>query len=171
MLRKLFELILVVSIITMITLYINKDLDYNKNIDNIIESKIKMREYDGYLYIPKFDYKGLIKSGKDKEVLDSNNILHFNNGCNLNDEYGNIVLAGHNNKYVFSILYKLSIGDDLIVYENNTEYKFKIYKIIIVNITDTYILNNIDNNKMITLITCTKDNQNRLVVIGEFVNP
>ncbi len=171
MLKKLFKLILLISIITSFTLYINEDIDYNKNVDNIIESKIKMKDYDGYLYIPKFSYKGLIKSGKDKEVLDSNNILHFNNGCNLNDEYGNIVLAGHNNKYVFSILYKLSIGDDLIVYENSKEYKFKIYKIITVNIEDTYILNNVVSNKMITLITCTKDNQNRLVVIGEFVSP
>ena len=112
------------------------------------------------------NYSGLIKKGDSKTILDSNYILFLENGSNINEEIGNIVLAGHNNKYVFSILYKLNISDEIIIYDENNKYIFQIYEIKTINITDTYILDNVYDKKIITLITCTNDNQKRYILRG-----
>lgn len=145
------------------------DSDYfihEEKIENIIVDKIKMKKYNGYLFIPKFNFKGLVETGESSVILDSNNILLLENGSKITDEFGNIVLAGHNNRYVFNILYKLDIGDEVIIYEENNDYIFKIYEKQTIKITDTYMLDNVHDKKIITLITCTKNNQKRLVLRG-----
>lgn len=165
-LKNLYKVIIIFLIFN---LKLEKDSDYivqKEKVEDIIIDKIKIKDYEGYLYIPKLEYKGLIKTGESNKVLDSNNILFLDNGSRLYDEFGNIVLAGHNNRYVFSILYKLDISDEVIIYEDNNEYIFEIYEKQIVKITDTYILDNVFDKKIITLITCTKDNQKRLVLKG-----
>ena len=86
------------------------------------------------------------------------------------DKYGNIILSGHNNKYVFSNLYKLYIGDEIIISDFKNEYKYKIYEIKYINIKDKYILDNIYDKKILTLITCTNNTQKRFVVRGEYIN-
>ncbi len=166
-LKSLYRLLILILIFNIIEIKKNDYKEYKDNIDNVLSSKLELKKYNGYLHIPKYNYFGLIKSGESKQVLDSNNILLLNNGSSISDKVGNIVLAGHNNKYVFSILYKLELSDELIIYDSNKEYKFVIYDIKIVDITDTYILDNIYDNKIVTLITCTKDNQRRLVVRGK----
>lgn len=165
-LKNLFRLIIIFLLFNLINFDDSDYSIYKKKIDEIIEDKIEINNYDGYLYIPKFEYKGLIETGDSKKVLDSNNIYHLENGSKIKDELGNTVLAGHNNRYVFSILYKLNIGDELIVYDKEIKYKFSVYKIETVNITDIYVLDNLSDKKILTLITCTKNNQKRLVVRG-----
>lgn len=165
-LKNLYKIIIIFLIFN---LSVQKDSDYivhEEKVEDVITNKIKMREYDGYLYIPKFEYKGLIKTGESKRILDSNNILFIDNGSKINDEFFNIVLAGHNNRYVFSILYKININDEVIIHENSHEYIFKIYEKQTIKITDTYILDNVYDKKIVTLITCTRNNQKRLVLRG-----
>ena len=84
----------------------------------------------------------------------------------INKEYGNIILAGHNNKYVFSNLYKLDIGDEIILNDFTNKYIFKVYETKYINIKDKTVLDNVYNEKIITLITCTNNNQTRYVVRG-----
>ena len=88
----------------------------------------------------------------------------------LESEYGNIILAGHNNKYVFSNLYKLNIGDEIIVGDFNYEYLFKVYDISKVNIKNKSILDNVYDKKILTLITCTSNNQIRYVVTAKYIH-
>lgn len=167
MLKNLSKILI---ILLSIYLFNSDNMEYEikrKNIDNIIIDKVKNREYDGYIYIPKLEYKGLIKHGNSNDILSSNNVLLFNNGSKIDDKFGNIVLAGHNNKYVFSILYKLSIDDRVVLSDFDNNYEFIIDSIKIVNIKDTYILDNIYDEKIITLITCTSDNQRRLIIRGK----
>lgn len=165
-LKKLYRLIFVFLIIGVCIYNNNTYIKHKNKVDNIINSGEQLERYDGHLYIPKFNYRGLIKEGESKTILDSNYILLLENGSNINDETGNIVLAGHNNKYVFSILYKLNISDEIIIYEENNKYTFQIYELKTINITDTYILDNIYDRKIITLITCTSDNQKRYILRG-----
>lgn len=165
-LKNLYRLIFIFLIFNLINFNDSDYAIYKENVENIIANKIKMKNYEGHLYIPKFEYKSLIKTGEDKEVLDSNNILFLENGSKIEDEFGNIVLAGHNNKYVFSILYKLDINDEIIIYEGDYEYVFEIYEKYTIEITDTYILDNVYDRKIVTLITCTNNNQKRLVLRG-----
>lgn len=167
LLKKLYKILVIV--LTIYLLHFD-NLEYEikmEDIDNIIINKIGNKKYDGYIYIPKFDYKCLIRSGNDNEVLSSNDVLLFDNGSKIDDEFGNTVLAGHNNKMVFSILYKLSKDDDIILNTFDNNYRFIIYDIKVVNIKDTYVLDNVYDKKMVTLITCTKDNQKRLIIHGE----
>lgn len=165
-LKNLFRLVFIFLIFNLSNF---NDSDYvinKEKVEDIITDKIKMKNYEAYLYIPKFEYKGLIKTGESKKVLDSNNILLLENGSKIDDEFGNLVLAGHNNRYVFSNLYKLDINDKVIIYEENYKYIFEIYEKYIVEITDTYILDNVYDRKIVTLITCTNNNQKRLVLRG-----
>lgn len=164
--KKLYRLIFIIVLFNVCTYSNSSYLVQKKKVDNIIKSKDELRKYDGYLYIPKFEYKGLIKKGNSNEILDSNNILLVENGSKISDEYGNIVLAGHNNKYVFSILYKLIIDDEVIIYDGKTKYVFTIYERKIINIKEISVLDNVYDSKIITLITCTKDNQKRLILRG-----
>lgn len=165
-LKKLYRLVFILFIISILTYNNSTYIKHKNKIDNIINSKQQLKKYDAHLYIPKFNYRGLIKKGDSKTILDSNYILFLENGSNINDEIGNIVLAGHNNKYVFSILYKLNISDEIIIYEENNKYTFQIYEIKTINITDTYILDNVYDKKILTLITCTNDNQKRYILRG-----
>ena len=88
----------------------------------------------------------------------------------LESEYGNIILAGHNNKYVFSNLYKLNKDDEIIVSDFNYEYLFKVYDISKVNIKNKSILDNVYDKKILTLITCTNNNQIRYVVTAKYIH-
>ncbi len=167
MLLKKFFSVFILAIVISFYFYNKKEyVQYEKNIDEIIDS-YKIKRYDGYFSIPKYNYKRLIKSGNSKQILDSNNIFLLNNGGKIDDEKTNIVLAGHNNKYVFSILYKLKDEDIIEIFYKDKLYSFKIYKRKIIDIKDTYILDNIKNDKILTLITCTNNNQKRFIVLAK----
>jgi LPXTG-site transpeptidase (sortase) family protein len=120
-------------------------------------------DYDGYLYIPKLNYKNVIST---HNVLDENKIYMLSNKSIIKEKYGNIILSGHNNKYVFSKIYKLNINDEIIISDFNNEYKFIIYEIKYINIKDKTILDNIYDKKIVTLITCTNNTQTRYIVRG-----
>lgn len=163
-LKKLFRVVIILLLFNYSYNSVDDNKLFNERIDNIVLNKEK--ENIDYLYISKLNYKGLIKSGDYNEVLNSNYILKVNNNSSITSNFFNIVLAGHNNKYVFSCIYKLEIGDKLELHMDNILYEFNITKINIVDITDTYILDNSNSEKIITLITCTNDNQRRYVIIG-----
>ena len=166
LLKKIFSVFILVIVISFYFYNKKEYVQYEKNIDEIIDS-YKIKGYDGYFSIPKYNYKRLIKSGNSKQILDSNNIFLLNNGGKIDDEKTNIVLAGHNNKYVFSILYKLKDEDIIEIFYKDKLYSFKIYKRKIIDIKDTYILDNIKNDKILTLITCTNNNQKRFIVLAK----
>ena len=164
MLRKVISIIMILLSI-IILFYNHKEIKDNQdNIDQIIENKL-ISNYDGYISFN--DKKLLIKKGDYNEILNKNLVLMISNKKVINNKYGNIILAGHNNKYVFSNLYKLNINDEIIISDFNNEYKFKVKEKKYINIKDKYILDNVYNDKILTLITCTNDNQTRYVVIGK----
>lgn len=165
MLKKVISIIMI-SISIIILFYNNKQInDMNNTIDEILEDKKINSKYDGYIYIPSLNYKQLIKKGEYDNVLNNNLVLMISDKKVINKEYGNIILAGHNNKYVFNVLYKLKENDEIIISDFKNTYSYIVYKIMTVNIKDTYILDNVYNEKILTLITCTNNNQKRFVVI------
>ena len=167
MLRKIISIILVIISI-IILFYDKKDLsDNNKKISNILNSKKLSSMYDGYIYIPKLNYKNVISKGDEKEILDKNIVLMISNKEVINKEYGNIILAGHNNKYVFSNMYDLSINDEIIISDFTNVYSFIVYKIDYVNIKNKEVLDNVYDKKILTLITCTNNNQIRYIVLSK----
>ena len=156
----------IVKVLLFISLFILCIPSYNKykldmKVDEVILSKNSniTSIYEGYIYIPKYKYKNLIKKG-DKAI--DENLVSMHKLSSGIGEGKNIILSGHNNRYVFHKLYSINIGDEIIISDFKTEYKYIVNEKKIVNIDDSSIFN--DDNKL-TLITCTDDTQKRLVVI------
>ncbi len=167
MLKKIVSILL----ITISSLFILSDVknkrEYNEKIDRVVVENDINRKYDGYISF--LDSKWLIKTGDYNKVLNDNLVLMISNKKILTSEFGNIILAGHNNKYVFSKLYKLKIDDGIIVSDFNSKYLFKVFKLNKVNIRDKSILDNIYDDKILTLITCTSNNQIRYIVRAKYI--
>lgn len=89
-------------------------------------------------------------------------------------EKGNFIIASHSgtsNISYFKNLYKLIVGDEVIVYYNNIKYIYKIVKIYNHPKNGEVAIYRDENKTTITLITCTKnDNNNQTIYIGELIN-
>ncbi len=168
MLKKIVSLILITISSFFIINNFKEVKDYDDNVDLLIEKNNINRKYDGYISFK--NKKWLIKYGDYNEILNQNLVLMISNKETLESEYGNIILAGHNNKYVFSTLYKLNKDDEIIVSDFNYEYLFKVYDISKVNIKNKSILDNVYDKKILTLITCTSNNQIRYVVTAKYIH-
>lgn len=152
-------------ILSIIILFYNdkEKIDNQNKIDNIIENKLTSN-YDGYIYMPILNKRLLIKKGDYNKVLNDNLVLMISNKEVINKKYGNIILAGHNNKYVFNSIYKLNMDDQIIISDFNNEYRFTVYKKEYINIKDKRVLDDVYDKKILTLITCTNNNQTRYIV-------
>lgn len=168
MLKKIVSLILITISSFFIINNFKEVKDYDDNVDLLIEKNNINRKYDGYISFK--NKKWLIKYGDYNEILNQNLVLMISNKETLESEYGNIILAGHNNKYVFSNLYKLNKDDEIIVSDFNYEYLFKVYDISKINIKNKSILDNVYDKKILTLITCTSNNQIRYVVTAKYIH-
>lgn len=168
MLKKIVSLILITISSFFIINNFKEVRDYDDNVDLLIEKNNINRKYDGYISFK--NKKWLIKNGDYNEILNQNLVLMISNKETLESKYGNIILAGHNNKYVFSNLYKLNKDDEIIVSDFNYEYLFKVYDISKVNIKNKSILDNVYDKKILTLITCTSNNQIRYVVTAKYIH-
>lgn len=168
MLKKIVSLIIITISSFFIINNFKEVKDYDDNVDLLIEKNNINRKYDGYISFK--NKKWLIKYGDYNEILNQNLVLMISNKETLESKYGNIILAGHNNKYVFSNLYKLNKDDEIIVSDFNYEYLFKVYDISKVNIKNKSILDNVYDKKILTLITCTSNNQIRYVVTAKYIH-
>ena len=168
MLKKIVSLILITISSFFIINNFKEVKDYDDNIDLLIEKNNINRKYDGYISFK--NKKWLIKYGDYNEILNQNLVLMISNKETLESEYGNIILAGHNNKYIFSNLYKLNKDDEIIVSDFNYEYLFKVYDISKINIKNKSILDNVYDKKILTLITCTSNNQIRYVLTAKYIH-
>ena len=168
MLKKIVSLILITISSFFIINNFKEVKDYDDNVDLLIEKNNINRKYDGYISFK--NKKWLIKNGDYNEILNQNLVLMISNKETLESKYGNIILAGHNNKYVFSNLYKLNKDDEIIVSDFNYEYLFKVYDISKINIKNKSILDNVYDKKILTLITCTSNNQIRYVVTAKYIH-
>ena len=168
MLKKIVSLIIITISSFFLINNFKEVKDYDDNVDLLIEKNNINRKYDGYISFK--NKRWLIRYGDYNEILNQNLVLMISNKETLESEYGNIILAGHNNKYVFSNLYKLNKDDEIIVSDFNYEYLFKVYDISKVNIKNKSILDNVYDKKILTLITCTSNNQIRYVVTAKYIH-
>ena len=120
-------------------------------------------KYDNlkYIIIPSLDLKRIIVDDATKDSLDKYYVGLINGDINNND--GNIILAGHNISNVFSKLHQIKIGTIIILKHN------QINEYIVINIyetlkNDTSVLETVNNQKTLTLITCTDNPDKRLIV-------
>ena len=150
------------------------NIDFSKNEEE--SGSQKQLEYKGYkvigiVKIPKINLEypileiGNIDPENAKQPMKLSIIKYW--GENVND-YGNLSIAGHNNKdgTMFGKTKKLKIGDIVELTDlNGQTIQYSIYDIFVTDPNDVSIL--LPNEEVIrevTLITCTNGNKQRLIL-------
>ncbi|CDD37740.1 putative uncharacterized protein [Clostridium sp. CAG:356] len=189
--KTIFNMLLIVAIVV-IGMIVHKYIGENENekegqdvveafsnidFSEITEESKEQLEYKGYkvigiVKIPKINIEypiieigGNIDPESAKEPMKISIIKYW--GEKVND-YGNLSLAGHNNKSgtMFGKTKKLSEGDivELTDLEGKT-IKYSIYNIFTTSPNDVSILLPRDEHvREVTLITCTNGNKQRLIL-------
>lgn len=140
----------------------------------IIEQKVEEEQeetnvdsnYEYYIGTIKINKIGLTKGFYDKNSKLNDlrwNIKVLKESNYPNKENSNLIIAGHSGNYsnsYFKDLYKLEIGDVAIVEYDDIEYTYKIKNIYTDEKDGDVEIRKIANKSCLTLITCTKDNDN-----------
>lgn len=146
-------------------------IEYETNIENYKAQKNKEiipEEYEGYkvaafIEIPSINLQTFVLD--DISGLDICVSKFWGTEAN---EIGNFCIAGHNYQKpnMFNNVYKLEIGEYIYLTDNkNGKLKYKIYDMYKVKPQDTESLSQKTNGKKeITLITCTANAKNRIIV-------
>lgn len=183
---KVLLTLLVIVLIALIAVFVNRVIEYNsadreardmlklmaelKETDNDVDINLNDTKIKGYQVIGsiKIDSIELEYPILEKTTTESLNlsITKFS-GPELNG-YGNVTLAGHNNRNgkLFSKLIYVKFQDIIEVtdMESNT-VKYKVNNIYTVDPTDISCTNTDNENiKELTLITCTSGGAKRLVI-------
>ena len=155
LLKRLVKIFLFVSIFIFF-IPVTKEINIKNKLKKIIENNSVSSIYSGFIYIPKFDDKNLIKEGNDS--LDENLVELTSFSDKIGDN--KIILAGHNNKYVFNKLYDLNIDDQIIISDFLVDYSYKVKERKIIKVDDFSYF----DEDGLYLITCTNNNQKRFII-------
>jgi LPXTG-site transpeptidase (sortase) family protein len=155
LLKKLIKIFLFISVF-MFFIPVAKEVSIKTKLEKVIKNNNVDNIYSGIIYIPKFDYKSLIKEGDD--TLDENLVMITSFSDDINGE--KIILAGHNNRYVFNKLYNLDIDDQIIISDFSIDYNYKVKETKIIKVDDFSYF----NEEGLYLITCTSNNQERFII-------
>lgn len=176
----IFSLLLIIAIITLVFIGIK----YGGNQINEKESKevvAQVREEEqqgkaepiqfygmpviGIIRIPKIELEYPILEETTKQTM-KKAITRFSGGAV--NEYGNLALAGHNNKdgTMFGKTKKLEVGDQIELTDLKKQtISYKITEIFVTDPNDVTILATKDEAiREVTLITCTNGNKERLII-------
>ena len=149
-----------------------KNIESSKEQEDQTEIELEYKGYKmiGIVKIPKINIEypiieiGDIDPESAKAPMKLSIIKYW--GENVND-YGNLSIAGHNNKdgTMFGKTKKLQRGDivELTDLKNQT-IQYSIYDIFVTDPNDVSILLPKDNIREVTLITCTNGNKERLIL-------
>ena len=149
---------------------------------NSLQEKVKqypkeniLTEYKGFavtakLEIPEISLETYVLKDYSKDALDTSVTKLY--GGNPN-EIGNFCIAGHNfeNDIMFYNLHKLEVGDTFFVSDNDIgKVEYEIYNIYKVLPEDVSCLSQeTDGKKEVTLITCTNNAKQRIIVKAQEV--
>lgn len=135
--------------------------------EDISIQEILSYPYLGYIELPNYGIKKLIVFGTDRKKLNKGVVGVLETSADLNDEFGNIILAGHNNKNVFGKLHSMKINEPIKIVTHSQTYNFVITEKHTINDDDFSYFNQITDKKILTLVTCQNNNKKRLIVIAE----
>ncbi len=112
--------------------------------------------------IPKINIEEAVVSTIDTDL--TKHLVNYS-GTSIPAENGNAVIFGHSTlpqlfnakdyKTIFANAYKLKNGDKIYAFVKGVKYSYKIYKIIIVDSSDSSALEQDYDNSYLTLVTCT----------------
>lgn len=112
--------------------------------------------------IPKINITEAVVSTVDTDL--TKHLVNFQ-GTSIPAQNGNAVIFGHSTlpqlfnakdyKTIFANAYKLKNGDNIYVFVKGVKYSYKIFKIIVIDPSDTSALEQDYDNSYLTLVTCT----------------
>ncbi len=155
----------------------DEDVTEEEEVEEVSTSSSVDDSYEEYLGIIEIPKIGLYKGFYDKNS--SLNNVKFNLYVLPESNYpdvvnGNLLIAGHSGNYnnsYFANLYKLEIGDDIYIYYNNKSYVYRIDNIYNEEKTGTVRIFRSKYSTVLTLITCTKDdNEHQTIYIAYLVD-
>ncbi len=129
-------------------------------------------DYFAVIKIPKIGLeKGLAPKGSYYNNV-NRNIYVLKESDMPDKDKGNVILAGHSGNgrtSYFKNLYKLGNGDEVSIFYNGYEYKYKVVNHYDIEKNGTAnIVRNVEKNTL-TLITCRHNTNNQIVYICELV--
>ena len=131
------------------------------------EEIILTNKYLGYIEFSNYGVKRLINTGTDKATLDKGLVGTLNVSTGIDDEVGNLIIAGHSVSNTFQKLHYMKIGEEIKIVSHKNTYIYKITEKHTINDDDMSYFKKIDNKKILTLITCKNNGNQRLIVIAE----
>lgn len=186
--RRIIGLILIVVGISIIVSIVYKKIDTSKKqkeLQNILEEVInevpkeisteeEEKLINGYkpialMEIPSISLSQGIVEGISDDILQYY-LGHFE-GSAKPGEKGNFSVAGHrvsDYSEAFVNLYKVEIGDEILIKANKKEYVYEVTDNFIVSPDNVEVLDNTDE-ATITLVTCTVGAKERVIVKGTLI--
>lgn len=129
-------------------------------------------EVMGIVSIPKIDVDLMFVEGVTKQALKF--AVGHMPGTAMPGEVGNCALAGHRSytfgEY-FNRLDEVEVGDEIQITRGKETYTYKVYESFLVEPTEVWVTEPIENKKIVTLITChpVVKATHRLIVRGRLV--
>ena len=181
---KAFLCVLLISLIITVILIVKKygtQEKYEEKNEEIVEvfsrteekidqNGISLIEFEGFkviglIKIPAIDLEYPILEQTTDEAMKVSISKYWGGDIN---SYGNVSLAGHNNKITLTMFgknKKLKNGDSIFLTDlTGTTIEYKIYDTFITDPDDVSILRTTDKSvREVTLITCTNGRANRLI--------
>ena len=152
-------LILLFSFVILV--FLRLDERHSIVVQNKIIDSTFYYDYSGYIEIPTYGVKRLIKSGDYNYVLDNLYVLLYQGDLSSDDL---IVLGGHNVSSVFSKLHDIKISDYVYI-TGSYARRFIVYDKLVVRDDDFSYFYNRKNE--LVLFTCDKEGYRLLVFLRE----
>ena len=121
---------------------------------------LKIQSYN--ISIPKLKIQNAVVSTTNTDL--KKNLVNYG-GTAVPPDKGNAVIFGHstlpqlfeekNYKTIFATLYKIGLGDEIIVNSGGVNYRYKVENITVVDPDNTTILEQNYDDSFLTLVTCT----------------
>lgn len=124
-------------------------------------------KYLGYIEFSNYGVKRLITTGTDKATLDKGLVGTLSVSARIDDKVGNLIIAGHSVSNTFQKLHYMKIGEEIKIVSHKDTYIYKITEKHTINDNDMSYFKKIDDKKILTLITCKNNGNQRLIVIAE----
>ena len=146
---------------------INKNINVSKEDDF---SNVKAGDEIAIINIPSINLNTVVVESIEKQYL-NHYVCHFENSA-MPGENGNFSLAGHSSyRYneVFNELHKIKLNDEIIIKTLNNEFTYIVKDIYEVNPEDTFVLDQDNEIKELTIVTCTNKGKDRLIVKAQIL--
>lgn len=154
-------IIIIFSIYRSFKYFTNAKEEVITQIKTINEIKNQTYTTIPYIEIPSFNFQRIIIDTTNLQNENKTYIGIFNE-IKMIDKIAHLVLAGHNTKAVFGFLYKIKNNELINIYYKDKKYIYKVQYKKIINVKELHYLK--EHGNYLTLITCTNNDQQRLIV-------